>query len=203
LEDYVKGKYDGPKFKSERNILLQTTEGLAYLHGLGIVHRDIKPNNILIFVPDETGTKPVMKLADFGISKVLKADDNDFTNTSVTNPNGTKGWMPAEVYKEERLDSKVDVWALGCIFAYVLCEGKHPFGEDVITRIDLIRKEKAMLMEKRDMGLFYLYDSQAFAVITPMLRTDPSKRPTVEDVLKHPFFMDSVRIYTFNSIHTY
>jgi len=193
LKDYVKKKYKEPSFESDKDVLLQITQGLAYLHKLNIVHRDIKPTNILIFVPDGTGSKPVMKLADFGISKMLEADKNDFTNTSVTNPNGTKGYMPPEVYKEKRFSFQVDVWALGCIFAYILCEGKHPFGEDVITRIDLIRKEKAMLMEKRDMKIVYYLDSQALAVIKSMLRTAP-KRPTVEDVLNHPFFI--VRIFS-------
>jgi len=193
LEDYVKNKYKGPRFESERDILFQITKGLAYLHSLEIVHRDIKPTNILIW--NERG-RAVIKLADFGISKVLKEDKNDFTNNaSVTNPHGTGGWMPPEVYKEERLDFKVDVWALGCIFAYILCKRKDPFGEDVITRIDLIRKENDMLMEKGHMEGHLRWNSQSFTVIKFMLRTDPSKRPTVEDVLKHPFFIPYVRIY--------
>jgi len=66
----------------------QVTKGLAHLHQLGIVHRDIKPTNILIFVPDGD-TEPQMKPADFDISKILKNDQDSFTNTSVTNPNGT------------------------------------------------------------------------------------------------------------------
>jgi len=69
LANYVKGEYQGPKFKNEREILLQVTQGLAHLHSLGIIHRDIKPNNILIFVPsDGYRAEPRMKLADFGIS---------------------------------------------------------------------------------------------------------------------------------------
>ena len=192
---YVKGKYNGTKFENKEEILSQITQGLVYLHKLEIVHRDIKPSNILIFVPDGRGTKPIMKLADFGISKMLKADENNFTNTSTENPNGTNGWMPAEVYKKQRLDFKVDVWALGCIFVYTLWEGKHPFGEDVITRIDLIRKEQSMLVNRRDAKRPYKWDFQAFAVIKSMLRTDPSKRPTVKGVLNHPFFIPYVKIY--------
>ena len=60
LEDYVKGKFNtGPKFKSEREVLHQVSKGLAHLHQLTIVHRDIKPTNILIFVPVEYGTEPL------------------------------------------------------------------------------------------------------------------------------------------------
>lgn len=50
LEEYVKKKYKGTEFKNEREILLQITKGLAYLHKLKIVYQDIKPNNILISV---------------------------------------------------------------------------------------------------------------------------------------------------------
>ena len=201
LQDYVIGRYNEPKFESERDILLQITQGLAHLHKEKIVHRDINPTNILIFVPDGTRTEPVMKLGGFGISKMLKADKNDFLNTNPANPNGTRGWMPPEVYKEDRFDFKVDVWALGCIFAYTLCGGKHPFGDVFNTRTDLIRGEKPMLMDKKHMKGSYKRDHQAFAVIKSMLRTDPSKRPTVENVLKHPFFMDYVRIYF--SVYSY
>jgi len=203
LQEYVEGTYNGPLFESESEILLQITKGLAHLHKEKIFHRDIKPTNILIYVPDGTGTKPVMKLADFGISKMLKADKNDFTNTSMENPNGTRGWMPAEVYKEERLDFKVDVWALGCIFVYTLCEGKHPFGEDVDKRLELIRNEKSMLVNRKDAKKPHKWDPQAFTVIKSMLRTDPSKRPTVEDVLNHPFFIPSVTTFLFILLFTY
>jgi len=75
LEEYINGKYNGPRFENERKILWQMTQGLAHLHSKGIVHRDIKPTNILIYVPpsSENGAainvEPLIKLADFGISK--------------------------------------------------------------------------------------------------------------------------------------
>ena len=63
LEDFFNGKYDGLKKKiiREREILRQVTQGLSHLHSLGIVHRDIKPTNILIYLPEGTA-KPLMKL---------------------------------------------------------------------------------------------------------------------------------------------
>ena len=92
LEDYIKGKYKGSKFKNEREILLEITGGLAHLHELKIVHRDIKPNNILIS-ESPSKNEPQIKLADFGISKILQEDMLviDFTNTSMTNPSGSVG----------------------------------------------------------------------------------------------------------------
>lgn len=74
LEDYVKGNYQGPRFQDEKEILRQVTQGLAHLHSKEIVHRDIKPTNILIFVPDGCRSRPQAKLADFGLSKILSVD---------------------------------------------------------------------------------------------------------------------------------
>ncbi len=201
LEDYVKGEYQGPKFPNEADILFQVTRGLAHLHRLNIVHRDIKPTNILIFVPDGDVDEPLMKLADFGISKSLNTDKKDFTNTSLTNPSGTKGWMAPEVYQLKRFDYKVDIFPLGCIFAYTLSGGKHPFGDDPDRRSFLIKEEKPMLMVQQDLIKPYNYseDGEAFELIKSMLEIDPSKRPTAGNVLDSDFLkMLSVTMDSFS-----
>ena len=208
LEEYVTNSetYKGPRFKSEREMLYQVTQGLAYLHSLDIVHRDIKPTNILIFsnaiqkeIPDsgsdschssddESPVKVQMKLADFGISKILQTNKEDFTNTSVANPSGTKGWMAPEVYECNRFDFKVDVWALGCIFGYTLSGGKHPFGDDVKRIVRIIQKENMILVQK-DLKRPYSEDDVSFELIKSLLQIEPRNRPTAEDVLKSPFFI--------------
>jgi len=189
LEDYiVTERYEGPKFKNEKEILLQVTKGLVHLHSLRIVHRNIKPTDILIFVPDGF-VEPQIKLADFGISQVLRSDREDFTNLSVTNPKGTRGWMAPELYIFMRIDFKVDVWALGLIFAYTLTGGKHPFGEDFMMRINRIMKKEPMLLVQRDIRKPYSENHIAFELIESMLMMDPENRPTVMDVLTSSFFI--------------
>jgi len=152
------------------------------LHEKKIVHRDIKPTNILIFLPDEIEAKPVIKLADFGISKMFKEDQGNVTNTSTTNPKGTRGWMAPEVYESDRVDSSVDVWALGCIFAYILSEGKHPFGDTPDERQNSIKNKKSTRLTQKDLKEPYSKDTFAFELIKFMLEANPSKRPTVRDV---------------------
>ncbi len=180
----------------EKEILNQVALGLNHLHSLNVIHRDIKPKNILIFVPEGEGTRPQIKLADFGLCKVPKADKEDFTNTNVTNPSGTKGWMAPEVFKEERIDFKVDVWALGCIFAYTLSSGKHPYGDD-LKRIIRIIQGKPLVLAQADLKKVSIKEAGvAFELIKSMLEVEPEKRPTVTDVLDSVLFplFDPVRI---------
>lgn len=181
-----------PRFieNAEAEVLYQIAWGLAHLHSLKIVHRDINPRNILIYIRSQKlANLPLIKLADFGISKALKIDREDYTNTSVTNPNGTRGWMAPEMYQLERFDSKVDIFPMGCIFAYTLSGGKHPFGEKDDERSFRIRNKGAMLMIEKDLNEPYLKKGVAFKLIESMLHMDPTKRPTVEKVLNDVFFV--------------
>jgi len=187
LDDYFNGKYEGPRFQSEREILRQVTRGLAHLHDLKIIHRDIKPGNLLIFVPPDEPEKPQMKLADFNISKMLKKELSGEI-TSPTNPSGSRGWMAPEVYESNRFDFKGDVWALGLIFGYSLSEGKHPFGDDPDFRITRIKRNEPMLLVKTDLKKVYR-NSGAFELIKSMLMTESKDRPSVTDVLKDPLIL--------------
>ena len=199
LEHYITGEgYTGPRFKNEKEILFQITQGLTHLHGLNIVHRDLKPVNILVYVPPSGGNEeqhkpPIIKLADFDISKTLMPDKEDYTNTSQTNPSGTKGWMAPEVYQSNRFDLKVDIWSLGLIFAYTLSEGKHPFGNHPIERMLRIMRSESMLLSNEDLKEPYCNDGLAFELIKCMLKTEPEDRPTVNEVLNRPFFQKPKR----------
>lgn len=152
LINYVNGDYKGPDLGDEKHVLRQITQGLAYLHRIGIVHRDIKPNNILIWVPSTDKTddliEPKLKLADFGLSKFKKMEDEPFTTS--LNPEGAEGWMAPELIrpniagenKTRSYDYSVDIFPLGCIFGYVLSEdGKHPFGNSSIEQSTRIKNQ--------------------------------------------------------------
>ncbi len=107
-------------------IVRDVAKALAYAHQRGIVHRDIKPDNVLL----SGGTAVV---TDFGIAKALSASRTDggqnATLTSVGTSIGTPAYMaPEQVAGDPNIDHRVDLYALGCM-AFELLTGKSPFGD--------------------------------------------------------------------------
>jgi serine/threonine protein kinase/formylglycine-generating enzyme required for sulfatase activity len=94
-------------------LFVDILKGLAYLHKRGIVHRDLKPQNILIKIEDD---EPIAKITDFGISKVLKADDNNSTALM-----GTIEYMAPEQFNPKRygvggrITTNLDLWSFGLL----------------------------------------------------------------------------------------
>ncbi|KAH9564228.1 hypothetical protein CY35_04G014800 [Sphagnum magellanicum] len=113
------------------DIMLQVAEGMKYLHGRGVMHRDLKSMNVLINVvenEDEGISSSVqVKLTDFGVSK-LKLHDSRFTTKMV----GTTRWRAPEVFEDEQNPEKytksADVYSFAVIFSEVLT-GKTPFSD--------------------------------------------------------------------------
>ena len=105
------------------NILIQTGHGLAAAHKKGIVHRDMKPENI--FVVRGAGGEDVPKLLDFGIAKVAGQDgQNNLTRTGTIF--GTPYYMAPEQALGQGVDARVDVYAMGVIM-YEVFAGSLPF----------------------------------------------------------------------------
>lgn len=106
------------------HILIQTCHGLAAAHEKGIVHRDMKPENIYITHGDDGSDLP--KLLDFGIAKVSQAEgENHLTRTGTIF--GTPFYMAPEQALGQAVDHRVDVYAMGVIMYEVFC-GEVPFG---------------------------------------------------------------------------
>ena len=110
-------------------ILRDIAQALAYAHGLGVVHRDIKPDNVLL----SSGTAVV---TDFGIAKALQASKTSApggTLTQVGTSLGTPAYMAPEQAAGDEVDHRADLYAWG-IVAYEMLAGTHPFSSKVTSQ---------------------------------------------------------------------
>jgi serine/threonine-protein kinase len=107
------------------SILDQVAEALAEAHDKGIVHRDMKPENIMVERRDETD---YVKVLDFGIAKILSGDGNKAIPalTAIGQTVGTLEFMSPEQLRGKPLDGRSDIYALGMV-AYEMLTGQLPF----------------------------------------------------------------------------
>lgn len=112
-------RYQEHRWKMSANDLLEIfmdiAYGLRFLHSKNIIHRDVKPENILMT------SEYRIKLADFGVSKIV-CDCNPQAHTSI----GSLAYMSPEVYLHRPYGKKCDIWALGLIL-YEIAMMKYPF----------------------------------------------------------------------------
>ncbi len=104
-------------------ILLQMAEALMGAHDVGVIHRDLKPGNIMLSL-DPDGRERV-RILDFGMAKIVGADAGP-TLTAVGTAFGTPAYMSPEQVRGERVDNRTDIYSFG-IVAYELLTGLPPF----------------------------------------------------------------------------
>src|SRR5262245_5263700 len=103
-------------------IVPQICDALQYAHDQGVVHRDIKPENILL---DRLGR---VKIADFGLAKILSQSPDNFTLTGTQQVMGTPRYMaPEQIERPSTVDHRADIYSLGVVF-YEMLTGELPLG---------------------------------------------------------------------------
>jgi serine/threonine protein kinase len=136
LKDYCTPKNLLP-IEQVIEIVFKCAKALDYAHRKGVIHRDIKPTNILL-TPDMN-----IKIGDFSIAHVISSDT---TNTMPLGFVGSPRYMSPEQVQEDSLSNQTDLFSLGIIM-YELLTGKHPFVADSFSRlIHQIINEKAPKM---------------------------------------------------------
>jgi serine/threonine-protein kinase len=133
--EYLEGFDLGRTLKAEkvvdwqraRPILMQIAKGLRAAHQQGIIHRDMKPENI--FLVQREGRPDFVKVLDFGIAKVVTPDEDSPRLTQTGVIFGTPEYMSPEQAQGHAVDPRVDVYAVGCIMYHMLT-GSVPFMAD-------------------------------------------------------------------------
>jgi serine/threonine-protein kinase len=144
------------------DILMQACRGLDYAHRNGVIHRDVKPGNLMV------NTEGVVKLADFGIAKAAEQSDI----TKVGSVLGTAAYLSPEQARGEPAGPASDLYALGVV-SYQLMAGRLPYEAASLT--DLARLQEAGAPPRLDQEVRDVPPALAAAVARALAR-DPAQR---------------------------
>lgn len=183
-------------------LLGQLLQGLSYIHNRRVLHRDLKPQNLLV---SDDPQKPELKIADFGLARGAGIPVRSYTHEVVTL------WYrcPAVLLGCRRYGASIDIWSVGCIF-YEMVTGKALFpAKNEREELDAIfralgtptdatwRDARALPQWRDDFGV---YEPRDVAELLPgldeagrdlfrqMMALDPDKRISARDALKHRYF---------------
>jgi serine/threonine-protein kinase len=150
------------------HIMMQVAAGLAHAHSRGIIHRDIKPDNIMLVANKDDDERPdeLVKVCDFGIA--VQHDDSRVA-TAVA---GTPHYMSPEQCRGEPLDGRSDVYSCG-ILLYELATGEMPFQAPTVAGII---KQQVHTPPPPPRGLVRDFDLRLEAVILKALAKEPERR---------------------------
>ncbi|XP_025992137.1 cyclin-dependent kinase-like 4 [Solenopsis invicta] len=205
--DELEENENGLDWEKSRRYIFQILRGLDFCHNHKIMHRDVKPENVLV------SPNGVIKLCDFGFARYVTGPNESCTDYVATR------WYraPELLVGDSRYGREIDIWAVGCIYAEMVTgQPLFPGDSDVdqlyrITkvlgplsgkqsvngsgkRIFLLRHAKPdeIVSSMRSTGfrsLFPTWTPKAIDFLTQCLRMDPTVRPKCLVLLQHPFFL--------------
>ncbi|KPI99803.1 Cyclin-dependent kinase-like 2 [Papilio xuthus] len=201
LLDELEAARGGLGDHTTRRHLYQLLKGIDYCHQNSIIHRDVKPENVLV---SQTG---VVKLCDLGFARALAAPGEPYTEYVATR------WYraPELLVAEHRYGPEVDIWAIGCLFAEMLSGDPLFPGDSDIDQLALIIRTVGKLAPRHQQVVSRLSGGAALGgqsgtcvageargslpgvgaardLLAACLRTEPRARPTATALLRHKYF---------------
>eukprot|EP00250_Pteridium_aquilinum_P026147 c3241_g1_i1 orf=403-1314(-) len=184
-----------------KRLMYQLCKGVAYCHSHGVMHRDLKPQNLLL-----DKKKGLLKIGDLGLSRAFSVPLKSYTHEVVTL------WYraPEVLLGATHYSTPVDIWSMGCIFAELARKKPLLPGDSELQQLMNIFRLLGTPDEKiwpgvsrmRDWHDYPQWKPQKLSNIVPnldtdgmdllssMLQYDPAKRITAKEALQHPFFHD-------------
>jgi len=154
------------------HVLAQLAEAIDHAHSRGVIHRDLKPGNMVLV--ERRGQADVLKVLDFGISKIIAPD---YSETMVATREGqvfgTPAYMAPEQVGGQGTDPRMDLYALGCI-AHELVVGVPPFAGRTIEVMNahIVKPPPRASESRREAGI----PAELDTIILRLLEKDPDQR---------------------------
>ena len=187
-------KYKTNQWSTKKTLLKGAANGLDYIHKNNILHRDLKPQNVLVTVDGDNKDSLKAVISDFGLCREFKTGEFNPSHSLI----GSRGWMPKEILLKKKnllTPTAVDVFAFGCIIHYLMSFERspdkiHPFGEDDVRNQNIKKPDRVTyLYENMDSKHTFYGDTILVDILIDVcVSFDPKIRPTADEISKHPFF---------------
>ncbi|KAL6443805.1 hypothetical protein ACFW04_001696 [Cataglyphis niger] len=175
LLDELENAGGGLDWERSRRHIFQILRGLDFCHNHKIMHRDVKPENVLV------SPNGVIKLCDFGFARYITGPNESCTDYVATR------WYraPELLLGDTRYGREIDVWAAGCIYAEMIT-GQPLFPGD--SEVDQLYRITKVFGESGMKDLFPTWSPVSIDFLAQCLRMNPDTRPKCFALLQHSFF---------------